>query len=187
MLLYGSRSVMACTCLLVTKYNAVDDHSIGFFFSSCLLVEGKQLCSDILSVFGSQDICENILCLIENKNCVWCWWQLCGTDNIASWEQFRKMQKWLTMEKQMHSLSAQYLFNADVADKSLCLSSVSVQSRHTVSGISHYSRKKEWMSSGMREGRVEDVVERMTKKGKMRLRKQERLRVQRQTVREEVS
>lgn len=39
----------------------------------------------------------------------------------------------------------------------------------------------------MREGRFEDVVERMTKKGKMRLGKQERLRVQRQTVGEEVS
>lgn len=39
----------------------------------------------------------------------------------------------------------------------------------------------------MREGRFEDVVERMTKKGKMRPGEQERLRVQRQTVREEVS
>ena len=39
-------------------------------------------------------------------------------------------------------------------------------------------KKKERRSRGMREGRVEDVVERMTKKGKMR---QERLRVLRQT------
>lgn len=39
----------------------------------------------------------------------------------------------------------------------------------------------------MREGRFEDVVERMTKKGKMRAGKRQRLRVQRQTVREEVS
>lgn len=43
------------------------------------------------------------------------------------------------------------------------------------------------MSSGMREGRFEDVVERMTKKGKMRPGKQERLRVHRQIVREHVS
>lgn len=35
----------------------------------------------------------------------------------------------------------------------------------------------------MREGRFEDVAERMTKKGKMRQGKQERLRVQRQTGR----
>lgn len=48
-------------------------------------------------------------------------------------------------------------------------------------------KKREQKSSGMREGRFEDVVERMTKKGKMRPGKQERLRVQRQTVREEVS
>lgn len=48
-------------------------------------------------------------------------------------------------------------------------------------------RKRELESSGMREGRFKDVVERMTKKGKMRPGKQERLRVQRQTVREEVS
>lgn len=38
--------------------------------------------------------------------------------------------------------------------------------------------EKKKKSRGMREGRVEDVVERMTKKGKMR---QERLRVLRQT------
>lgn len=39
----------------------------------------------------------------------------------ARWEQFRKLEKlrdeqWL---QKMHNLSAQYLFNADVADKSL--------------------------------------------------------------------
>lgn len=48
--------------------------------------------------------------------------------------------------------------------------------------------KKEQNCSGMGRGGLEDVVERMTKKGKMRLGGgQERLRVQRQTVREEVS
>lgn len=48
----------------------MDDHLIGFFSSSRLSVQGKQLCSDILSVFGSEVICEYILCLTENKYCV---------------------------------------------------------------------------------------------------------------------
>lgn len=62
---------MACTCLLVTKWNAVDDHLIGFSRSgSCLSVGGEQLCSDTLSMFGSEAICEHILCLTENKYCV---------------------------------------------------------------------------------------------------------------------
>lgn len=51
----------------------------------------------------------------------------------------------------------------------------------------HQSLLMEKKSSGMREERFEDVLQRMTKKGKMRLVKHERLRVQRQRVREEDS
>lgn len=49
----------------------MDDHLIGFSRSgSCLSVGGEQLCSDTLSMFGSEAICEHILCLTENKYCV---------------------------------------------------------------------------------------------------------------------
>lgn len=67
------------------------DHLMGFSSSSCLSV---QLCSDILLAFSSVAICEHFLCWSENKYCVWCWWQLCGTVQSASREQFWKMKKW---------------------------------------------------------------------------------------------
>lgn len=37
-----SRTVMACTCLLVTKRERRDEHLMGSFFGPCLLVQGKK-------------------------------------------------------------------------------------------------------------------------------------------------
>lgn len=51
--------------------------------------------------------------------------------------------------------------------------------------LRHQSLLQGKKSSGMREGRFKDVVEGMTKKGKIRAGNQERLRVQWQTVSEE--
>ena len=49
----------------------MDDHLIGFSPSaSRLSARGKQLCSDTVSMFDSEVICEHILCLTENKYCV---------------------------------------------------------------------------------------------------------------------
>lgn len=107
----------------------MDDHLIGFSSGSCLSVQGKQQCTDILSVFGSEVICEHILCLTEKINIV----LDVGGNSVAlaslrAGNNFEKLQKRGDEQglKKMHNFSAQYLFNADVADKSLCLSSMSV-------------------------------------------------------------
>lgn len=100
---------------------------------------------------------------------------------------FKKVEKWNALK--MRSLSALHLFNADVSESSSFIS-VSLIMAHGfwANAMTPGRGEKEQKCSGMRSG-LEDIVERMTKKGKMRLGRgvQERLRVQRQTVREEVS
>lgn len=127
MLLYECWSVMACTCLLVTKWNAIDKLLVRllpqFLFISArrAALQWHIICVWLRSYLWAYFVpnWKDILCLTLVAT-LW-HWQVCKLGTILKTDETD--EQWL---KQMHNLSSQYLFSADVADKSLCLSSVSV-------------------------------------------------------------
>lgn len=116
-------------------------------------------------MFGSEVICEHILCLTEIniELLVATLWhrRACMLGTIF---KARETEECFFRKKKVHSLSTQYLFNTDVADfvfhQCQCNDGTVFQTSIMTPG-----RKK---NRGMRERRLEDVVERMTKTGKMR-------------------